>query len=231
MIISDIFGWTLKNTRLLADKESAELGVKVYVPDLYDWNPPEWLADKEIQPAETFLGRCGQWASLVSRAPEVIWWMITHGDKRTLSKLEAVFTELRRSGVSKIVCQGYCWGGRYSTLMGASDHVDGFIVAHPAFVKVPKDIEALKPEKPGLFILAEKDHTFSPGDVAKTLSIVTQQKKHVTVNEYPGTMHGFAVRGNMRDPVVMKARGEALQACVNFVRKVCKLPAPAAKSN
>lgn len=113
MIISDIFGWTLKNTRLLADKESAELGVKVYVPDLYDWNPPEWLADKEIQPAETFLGRCGQWASLVSRAPEVIWWMITHGDKRTLSKLEAVFTELRRSGVSKIVCQGYCWGGRF----------------------------------------------------------------------------------------------------------------------
>lgn len=35
LIIHDIFGWTLNNTRLLADHYASEAGVTVYVPDLY----------------------------------------------------------------------------------------------------------------------------------------------------------------------------------------------------
>lgn len=34
LIITDIFGWTLPNIRLLADQYAAETESKVYVPDL-----------------------------------------------------------------------------------------------------------------------------------------------------------------------------------------------------
>lgn len=35
MIIHDLYGWTFKNTRLLADHYAKEIGATVYLPDLY----------------------------------------------------------------------------------------------------------------------------------------------------------------------------------------------------
>jgi dienelactone hydrolase len=34
LIVHDIYGWTLTNTRLLADHYAEEAGVTVYIPDL-----------------------------------------------------------------------------------------------------------------------------------------------------------------------------------------------------
>lgn len=35
LVVSDVFGWTFKNTRLLADAYAKETGATVYIPDLY----------------------------------------------------------------------------------------------------------------------------------------------------------------------------------------------------
>lgn len=34
LILHDLFGWTFKNTRILADHYSKEVGATVYIPDL-----------------------------------------------------------------------------------------------------------------------------------------------------------------------------------------------------
>lgn len=36
MVISDLFGWTFTNTRLLCDHYAKEADATVYMPDLYD---------------------------------------------------------------------------------------------------------------------------------------------------------------------------------------------------
>ena len=43
LIIHDIFGWTLKNTRLLADHYAQEANITVYLPDLYARIPKNLL--------------------------------------------------------------------------------------------------------------------------------------------------------------------------------------------
>ena len=35
LVVSDVFGWTAPNSRLLADHFAEEAGVTVYLPDLY----------------------------------------------------------------------------------------------------------------------------------------------------------------------------------------------------
>jgi dienelactone hydrolase len=34
LVLHDVYGWTFKNTRLLADNYAEEVGATVYVPDL-----------------------------------------------------------------------------------------------------------------------------------------------------------------------------------------------------
>jgi len=73
-------------------------------------------------------------------------------------------------------------------------------------------------KKPVLFLCAENDWTFPDKDVDAAEILLKSRKDADSYKfvRYPGCIHGFAVRGDDKDPVVQKAKQDAtVQAC-NF---------------
>lgn len=204
VIVTDVFGYTLPNTRVIADRLAAEGGVLAVVPDLLEGDPLP-------------VDRVG--IDLVS-------WMSRHSDTpKILGQLHRVVTALKADhGVRHVVAQGYCWGGKYAILAGTkgscdeepNPFVDAFVAAHPSRVEVPSHIEAIA--TPGLFLFSETDKLFTPEVIGRVKSIVEANHFDVEIKQFPGTNHGFAVRGDEADPVVGKAKEEALQAGIAFVK-------------
>lgn len=73
-------------------------------------------------------------------------------------------------------------------------------------------------------MLAENDHAFNSSAVAKTKEMLDakQDQFETTMITYPGTFHGFAVRGRQTEPVIAKAREDALNSQIEFFTKHLK---------
>lgn len=156
LLIHDIFGWTYYNTRLIADRVAREVGCLVVVPDLL--NGP---------------GLPTSLIPVMTEKPATAWKSLTHGARMAgigltkfmpfiyrnristvQHKLEPIVLDLRSNhAVKRLAAHGYCWGGRYSILLAATDHIDVGIHNHPSLVDFPTDIEAIK--KPCLLLCAE----------------------------------------------------------------------------
>ncbi len=88
------------------------------------------------------------------------------------------------------------------------------IVAHPSFM-VKED--AAKINKPILFICAEKDELFAP-DIRKHFEETLAPTNLATFIDYPGTVHGFAVRPDDSEQS-QKMRNKAVQDAIQFFKK------------
>jgi dienelactone hydrolase len=202
VILTDVFGWTLPNVRLLADRLSASSGCDVFVPDILagDALPPAGF-DRATFPA----------------------WRGRHGDAETMPTVAAVLADVRARGARAVGALGFCFGGRYAALAaapppgGGAPAADAYAVAHPSFVTVEL-FTALT--APGLFLCASTDAQFPP-DMADAVEagLAAGGVAGVEFRRFAGTAHGFAVRGSEDDPVVVAARDEALAAAAAFFSK------------
>jgi hypothetical protein len=171
----------------------------------------------------------GWWGSLkrtvgfIGAAPMLVPWFRRHGDAVTLPLLDAFWGGLRAGDVTSAAVYGFCWGGRYALLAGGGGRGGGLVTvagaAHPSFTAVPADIEALT--VPTVFVLAESDDVFTPGDAAKARGIMARKATGTPAlpsefHHYPGTRHGFAVKGDETDPIVGAARAAAVEATAAF---------------
>lgn len=198
VICTDIFGQVLPNVRLLADKLAAKTGFTVYVPDI--------LHGDAISPDAFDRSTFMEWRS-------------RHGDGPTLPVVEAVLAELlSKRGVTRVGIIGYCFGGRYAALAAKAGLVHAYAVAHPSFVSV-EDFTCLA-SLPALFLCAETDAQF-PAHVADEVEAALKGAgaAGVEFRRYPGTTHGFAVRGSEEDAVVLVARDDALDGAATFFAK------------
>ena len=192
----------LPNARLVADS-IAKQGFQVYVPDIFngDWIPHNML-DAVLQPAPTFFQRVLQIAGLVVRIPSIIYWMWKHRQVNTLPIVSRVCEELHQPsyGIKKLAAQGYCFGGKYSILLAGAGRVDAFLAIHPS---TPKPDELERIIRPGCFLLAVNDYAFPPKKVAEARALLeTKTGLRFDWKEYEGVKHGFAIRGDERDPKV-----------------------------
>jgi dienelactone hydrolase len=219
MIITDVFGMTLVNIRLIAD-HIASKGFKVYIPDFHSGEslePEVWSPVLLGNPDADACTKTWNGARFFVSIPSFCLWLGRHGDAPTIPIVDRAIDAIIALGAKKIGVEGYCWGGRYSALLGASDKVDAVLVAHPSFISVPNDILAIK--KPALFICAEHDPTFSKGNVDTTRKILAEKSPDNVVKVYTKVKHGFAVRGDEKDPIVCAARNDVLETSVNFFLK------------
>lgn len=219
MIITDVFGTTVVNVRLIAD-HIASKGFKVYVPDFHSSDslvPEVWSPILLGIPDANACTKTWNNARFVASLPSLALWMGRHGDAQTIPIIDRAVDAIITLGAKKIGVEGYCWGGRYSALLGASDKVDAIFVAHPGFLSVPNDILSIK--RPTLLVCAENDMSFPNGDVDKARKILLEKSPDNIVKVYTKVKHGFAVRGDEKDPIVCAARNDVLEMSVNFFSK------------
>jgi len=221
LFITDIFGWKFVNNRLLADQFAKLGGFNVFVPDFFQGDAPSAeVIEKIVKPSTSFLEGLSKTVTVVTMIPSIVGFMYRHSDSKTLPLIDTVLQDLREGpeGIEKICSIGYCWGGRYSILLGSTDKVMAYSAAHPSIVSFPKEFQTIS--KIGLYCCAEQDNTFPPkkaNDVEKLL----KDKPFPTIfRHYPGTRHGFGTRGNDSDEVVKKARDDAFQDALSFFKDI-----------
>ncbi|XP_056440297.1 carboxymethylenebutenolidase homolog isoform X1 [Gadus chalcogrammus] len=200
IVIHDIYGWTLPNTRYMADM-LAENGYIAVCPDFYvgkdPWSPTsdwskfqEWCEDKK--------------PTVINR------------------EVEAVLRFLKEQcGVRLIGSVGFCWGGVAVHHLALNyPHITAGVSVY-GIIKERGDCYELK--SPVLFIFAEKDEVV-PLEQVSVLQAGLKEKCSVDhqVKIFPEQSHGFVHRRrediNPSDrPHILEARSDMLHWLNKFM--------------
>nr|RBQ91263.1 hypothetical protein FVER53263_13894 [Fusarium verticillioides] len=128
------------------------------------------------------------------------------------------------TNTAKFACVGYCFGAPYVCNELKGDTVTAGAFAHPAFLKEHHFTDLKKP----LFLsCSEVDHTFDVPSRRRALDILQTNKKVFHYQVFSGVEHGFALRGDPKDPyqreigngraaAILLARHGAKVALVDF---------------
>ena len=120
----------------------------------------------------------------------------------------------------KIGSAGYCWGGKYTTLLcQSSGLVDAGFTAHPSKMKFPDEYE--KVQKPLSIAIGDVDMGIKV-ELVREMKNLLEDEKLGGRNEVvimPGAKHGFAVRADPKDEGQTKSAEEAKVQAIEWFRK------------
>ncbi|XP_053107105.1 carboxymethylenebutenolidase homolog isoform X1 [Hemicordylus capensis] len=193
IVIHDIFGWQLSNTRYIADMLAAH-GYIAICPDFFKGQEP-WKPSDD-------------WSSFNE-------WLKTRDNKQINKETDVALKYLKQQcNVKKIGVIGFCWGGaavhhlmlRYAELKAG--------VSIYGVIKFSEDNYSLL--NPTFFIFGEKDDIIPLDQVTVLEQKLKQQcKVDFEVKVYRGQTHGFVHRKkediNPQDkPYIEEARKDML---------------------
>lgn len=128
-------------------------------------------------------------------------------------RISEYFHALRASTDLKIGAAGYCWGGKFSTLLshgeraiGGRPLIDAAFTAHPSMLDIPADI--VEVNLPYSVAIGTNDMMIGPEALQKFKNSL-RGKKDVELIVYEVAKHGFAVRGN---PLNENEKKQGMQA-------------------
>jgi dienelactone hydrolase len=170
-------------------------------------------------------------------------WIMRCSPAKTEAGVIKYFKDLRispppfQTADLKIGAAGFCWGGKHTvtlakdepnhrvvrhssqTLSSKSEPlIDAAFVAHPTYIKVPDDIEAIKINIS--WSVGEEDLQMRGPDIKKVKDILESKKDcgH-EVKLIPGAKHGFATRTHPEDEEqTLQAEWAEVQAVSWFAR-------------
>ncbi|KAL8799091.1 MAG: hypothetical protein Q9182_006154 [Xanthomendoza sp. 2 TL-2023] len=143
IIISDIFGWQLPNTRLLAD-QYALAGFHTYLPDFHQNSSLPISFLQTIEPplkTQPHLSLPQKAANAASIPTTLGPWLLQHREAVTKPLIDGFVNTVRMiPGTDTIGAVGFCWGGRYAILQAHGRDltgscvggVDAAFAAHPS---------------------------------------------------------------------------------------------------
>jgi len=222
LFVTDIFGFALNNTRLLAD-EYAQAGFYVVVPDILEGDPvPDELL-KDLAPLDStpepgFVGKASSTAKVAFNLPP---WVAKHREAVTRPLVEQAAKALKADPeVKKLGAVGFCLGGRYALLLSHktadpnSPFVDAVVANHPSMLSLPDDITQVT--KPLLVNIGEKDSMLDTKARTQIKEAFLKQLSDIPTKweEYDRAVHGFAVRGDYN--IELEKKNKEL-ACKNTV--------------
>lgn len=172
IVIHDIFGWQLPNTRYMADMIAGN-GYTTIIPDFFVGQAP-WDPSKD-------------WATF----PE---WVKTKNSGNTDKEVDVVLKYLKQQcHAQKVGIVGFCWGGVavHHLMMKYTELKAGVSVY--GIIKDSDDLHGLK--NPTLFIFAENDAVIP----LEQVSLLTQKLKdgckvEYQIKTFSGQTHGFVHR-------------------------------------
>jgi dienelactone hydrolase len=181
LFVADMFGWTFRNNRLLADHIAREVGATVYVPDFFAG---------EVIDAELLIN--DQWDKIDVAG-------FGYRNRREVREPE-IFecAKALKQQYKKLGAVGYCYGGWAAfRLGGAAKLVDVVSVGHPSLLTkedidaVTVPVQVLAPEFDLVYTAELKLHTFQ---TVPTLGVPLDYQ------HFPGMVHACLVRGDERKP-------------------------------
>eukprot|EP01112_Ceratiomyxa_fruticulosa_P013096 TRINITY_DN3661_c0_g2_i5.p1 TRINITY_DN3661_c0_g2~~TRINITY_DN3661_c0_g2_i5.p1 ORF type:complete len:276 (-),score=48.13 TRINITY_DN3661_c0_g2_i5:188-1015(-) len=219
--ITDLFGITIVNHKLLADAIAEESGLTVYVPDLLGKHEPSGKGAVPVEDQANF-------------SPDYFKnWFGQNPLPTTSQRCQDFIKVLKeKRGFTSVAVVGFCWGGRFAAELASHPDVDGAAIVHAAFLadhngNLNKDIvEAIN--KPTLWIYVIGDYVFPEGARKAAHEILEKNKVPNTFIDFESKdgsgknriEHGFAIRGSESDPIVVQARKEAKDHVVKFFRQL-----------
>ncbi|KAG1801754.1 dienelactone hydrolase [Suillus variegatus] len=203
LFLPDVFGIEINNAKLLVD-DFAINGFKVVAVDYFNGDG----LPIDVMNSASF---------------DVKAWFAKHGTEQTRPPLDRVIAVLKERGVTKFGATGYCFGGRYTFDLAFDNVIQCSVVSHPSLLKVPDDLEAYftKSKAPLLINSCEVDEKF-PVEAQTQADEIFGDGKFAPgyKREYfPGCTHGFAVRGDMSDPLIKAGKEGSFKAAVEFFRE------------
>jgi hypothetical protein len=142
-IYSDIFGPFSPNIQLLADKLSILMpDADIIIPDILDGDylPVSLLSALAVKP-KTF------WETYIVPLMTIVWglptlapWQYRRDHVKTLKLVEAIVAEVKGKYAGSMYSVGFCFGGRYSAIIGGMDGISAIAAAHPSDLKAPVSI-------------------------------------------------------------------------------------------
>ncbi|KAF8517944.1 Alpha/Beta hydrolase protein [Hysterangium stoloniferum] len=203
LFLTDVFGLELVNSKLLVD-DFASNGFYTVAPD--------YLNGDSI-PAD----------AMSSPGFDIGKWFVNHGTDKTRPVLNDVIAALKEKGITKFGAVGYCFGGRYVFDLSFDNIISAGATAHPSLLQVPADLEKLvaTSKAPLLICSAEVDQQYPLESQIKGDELLGDGKYPPGYKRahFPGTVHGFAVRGDMSDPKVKAGKEGAFKETVQWFIK------------
>lgn len=193
VIYTDIFGIGLNNNLLIADR-LADAGYRVFIPDVFDG---------DYFPTSGMNGDDLDWTAFNA-------WKVNLSPQKLAGTALAFLAALRESvGKDKFIGTiGHCFGAGFAVVpLTADGNADVGAIAHPS----QTNEEMFKAvSKPLLISAAEVDPVFGLKDRIQAESILSENKIRFMLTLFSGVSHGFAVRGDISDPVVKYSKEKVL---------------------
>ncbi|KAI9510165.1 alpha/beta-hydrolase [Russula earlei] len=201
LYLTDVFGLELPNNPLLCD-DFAHNGFKVYAPDLFEGDP---VAADALNPGSTF---------------DLYAWIPKHTPEHTGKRVRKLIEGLKEQGVIIYGATGYCYGARLAFDLAFDNVIKAVAVAHPFAIQAEDfDIYIAKSKAPLLINSCEFDELF-PLSLGKTADEkFAKFAPGYLRNHAEGVHHGFATRGDLRDPVIQAAKENAFLRTVEWFIK------------
>ncbi|KAJ7784599.1 Alpha/Beta hydrolase protein [Mycena metata] len=236
ILLTDIFGLPLKNSKILADSFAQHLGCDVWVPDLFAGHPPLRVEQMQGVPerAGLKLGFFGLlkviWGALPS-IPALYRNRAAVADPRLISWVEKLQESKKYEKLGAI---GYCYGGGVATRVGATtDLFQSIVLAHPS---PPSDAHLRAIKAPTAWSAAEEDMGIKAARMNEIEALYAGRKGKADfveyeIKTYKGTRkmmlmlilaspaHGFAARPNFEYPEVKEGFEQAFKQAVEWFNK------------
>lgn len=191
LLLPDIIGHAFINSQLVADQFAAN-GYLVVMPDQFHGDALPLNRPPGLDLQEWLRGPPGH---LPDRVDPII---------------DACLKVMRDLGCKKIGAAGYCFGAKYVVRHLQPGSIDAGFCAHPSFVD-SKELEAIK--GPLSIAAAVIDHHFPAEKRSESEEILSKTQQPFQINLFSGVLHGFALRGDIKQDVVRFAKEQAfLQA-------------------
>ncbi|KAK3900086.1 protein AIM2 [Staphylotrichum tortipilum] len=245
VIITDAFGWTLRNTRALADAYAQRVPCTVYVPDFMNGHaiPTSALTQIEAPPppstSNPLLRTLRKARHTLPLLPSFLPFILHNHRSAAHPRVLSFLTTLRTaSPTTKLGVAGFCWGGLHAVMLthdapgnkisvegegGKRWVVDCAFTAHPSMLDFPGDVE--KVVQPVSVANGEDDEWLGGGRMAKLVGILEAKGKEegregwYEAVVYHGAKHGFAVRGDRADPLQRERGEQSEEQAVKWFRR------------
>jgi len=224
VVAPDVFSTKLINNKLICDKFADSLGCLVILADYFAGNGMDpYIMD--------IFGRKNSelsWFGWAWKYTEMFaWigfrglpWFVTHGHAKAIPVFVNALKYLRNEKkIKKIASVGYCYGGGVLSAVGSStdaDLCDSYNIIHPGGFKID---QVTNFKKPLYWVFSEKDMSCKEEMRHQIEDIVKRMPVRNKSKYYPGVDHGFAIRGDAREPKVMEARQDCFHESVGWFKE------------